>query len=190
MEWLGLSPTKIVNFPYENARSSRAKSIEIGVGRNREIVVSPSENRDFPSENRDFSSGNRPFSSGNRHFSSENRRRHDARNHLSRTDSQSAIAPSTHPPFGRRARPRANPACAHWAIRVSLAPIFSRDEIERRTVGVPGSGNRPQARRRNEAIRLFHLFHRDVCWRHATYEQITVASEIATVSPTTTRIET
>jgi hypothetical protein len=54
MEWLGLSPTKIVDFPYENAGSSRAKSIEIGMGRNREIVG-------FHSENRDFSSGSRRF---------------------------------------------------------------------------------------------------------------------------------
>jgi hypothetical protein len=53
---VGVVVAKIIDFPYENHDPHRAKSIEIGVGRNREFVVFPSEERDFPSEKRDFSS--------------------------------------------------------------------------------------------------------------------------------------
>jgi hypothetical protein len=53
---VGVVVAKIIDFPYENHDPHRAKSIEIGVGRNREFVVFPSEECDFPSEKRDFSS--------------------------------------------------------------------------------------------------------------------------------------
>ena len=48
---VGVVVAKIIDFPYENHDPHRAKSIEIGVGRNREFMVFPSEKRDFSSEN-------------------------------------------------------------------------------------------------------------------------------------------
>src|SRR5262249_55968123 len=79
MEWLGLSPTKIVDFPYENSRSSRAKSIKFGVGRNRKLCFFPLKIAVFPLKNaisprflRDCSSVS-PLKTAN--FSSGDRRR-------------------------------------------------------------------------------------------------------------------